>query len=172
MNDYTKTAVNKDGGKKKRFKFNFIDFLLILLVLAIIASVVYIFAPFSWIRQENGTVSLQYTLEIQAVDEAFIENINENDILIDSVSKNVIGSVVAVDYSTQHSVLKYDESSREGILSVIPEKYNLIVTVSTENAVYNEGEGYSVNGCRIAVGEKINAKFPNYVTDCYCIGVD
>lgn len=172
MNNYVNTTTKKNADKKKKFKFNFIDFLLILLVLAIIATVVYIFAPFSWIRQKNGTVSLQYTIEIQAVDEEFIENINENDIIIDSVSKNVIGSVVAVDYSTQHSVLKYDESSREGILSVIPDKYNLIVTISTENAVYNDGEGYSVNGCRIAVGEKINAKFPNYVTECYCIGID
>ena len=171
-NNHINTSAKNAGQKKKKFKFNFIDFLLILLVLAIIAAVVYIFAPFSWIEQRNGTIDLQYTIEIQAVDENFIENIQENDIIIDSVSKNVIGSVVAVDYNTQYSVLTYDEESREGVLSVIPDKYNLIITISTDNAVYKDGDGYAVNGCRIAVGEKINAKFPNYIAEGYCIGID
>ena len=172
MNNNINTPAKKSGQQKKKLKFNFIDFLLILLILAIIATVIYVFAPFSWIEQRNGTIDLQYTIEIQAVDEVFIENIQENDIVIDSVSKNVIGSVVAVDYNTQYSVLQYDESSREGILSVIPDKYNLIITISTDKAVFNDGEGYSINGCRIAVGEKINAKFPNYIAEGYCIGID
>ena len=171
-NNHINTSTKSSGQKKKNFKFNFIDFLLILLVLSIIAALVYIFAPFSWIERRNGTINLQYTIEIQAVDEQFIENIQENDIIIDSVSKNVIGSVVAVDYNTHYSVLKYDEEIREGVLAVIPDKYNLIITITTPNAVYNDGEGYSVNGCRIAVGEKISAKFPNYVAEGYCIGID
>ena len=172
MNNYVDTPSATVGSKRKKFKFNFIDFLIILLVLAIVAAVIYIFAPFSWIQQKNGSIDLQYTIEIQGVDEAFIENINEHDVVVDSVSKNVIGKVIAVDYNTQYSELKYDESNRTGILSVFPDKYNLIITISTANALYVEGEGYSVNGCRIAVGEKISAKFPSYVSEGYCIGID
>ena len=172
MNSYVNSSSKKGDGKNKKFRFNFIDFLIIVLILAIIAAVVYIFVPLSWLNQNKGTVDLQYYVEFQGVDEAFIENIEENDVLIDSVSKNVIGKVVAVDYNTQHSVLKYDEANGEGVLSVIPEKYNLIVTISTANAVYKDGEGYSVNSCRIAVGEKINARFPDYAAEGYCIGLD
>ena len=172
MNNYVNTTTKNSGNKNKKFRFNFIDFLLILLILAIIAAIVYIFVPFSWMKQQNGVVDLQYTIEFQGVNEDFIENIQENDVIIDSVSKNVIGKVIAVDYNTQHTVLQYDEANGEGVLAVIPEEYNLIVTVSTANAVFSDGEGYSVNSCRIAVGEKICARFPSYVAEGYCIGLD
>ena len=172
MNSYVNASSKKGDGKNKKFRFNFIDFLIIVLILAIVAAIVYVFVPMSWLNLNRGNVDLQYYVEFQGVDEALIENIEENDVIIDSVSKNVIGRVVAVDYNTQHSVLTYDEANGEGVLSVIPEKYNLIVTISTSNAVYKDGEGYSVNSCRIAVGEKINARFPSYTAEGYCIGLD
>ena len=82
MNNYVKSNSQNGKNKKKKFKFNFIDFLIVLLVLMIIFAAVYVFAPFSWIEKRNGTTELQYTIEFQAVDEAFIENIKENDLIL------------------------------------------------------------------------------------------
>jgi hypothetical protein len=56
----------------------------------------------------------------------------------------------------------------EGVLSEHPNKFNLLVTIST-TANYAEGSGYSVNATRIAVGEKLALRFPDYVAEGYCI---
>ena len=50
------------------------------------------------------------------------------------------------------------------------DKYNVTVTV-TVLAQYEEGEGYSVGDRRIAVGEKLSLRFPNYAAEGYCIGL-
>ena len=169
MNDNNSSATKK---AKRKGKFNFIDFLLVLIVLAIIAALVYVFLPSSLIKRvtSDKTLDMQYTIEILGVDEQYISNIVENDTVIDSVTKSNIGTVTAVDYSMQYTELAYDEGSNTGVLTPISGKYNIVVTISA-TAEYEEGIGYTVNGTRIAVGEKISARFPNYICECYCISV-
>ena len=164
---------NKSTKKKvRKGRFNLIDFLLIIIVLAIIGGLVYVFLPASVIGRvtADAKYDIQYTLELTGVDEAYINNIAENDTVIDSVSKSNIGTVAAVDYSIQHTDLAYNESAGIGVLTPVAGKYNVIVTINA-TAHYEQGKGYSVNGTRIAVGEKINARFPNYVCECYCISI-
>ncbi len=163
------TPVKKPRGIKQG-KFNLIDFLLIVIVILIIGALVYVFLPTSIIKNITAEKSeeIQYSIEILGVDEQFLDNINENDVVLDSVTKSNIGTVTAVDYGIQHTQLEYD--GEKGVLSPIVGKYNVIVTISA-TAEFEEGEGYTVNGTRIAVGEKINARFPNYVCESYCISI-
>lgn len=166
--------------KKRSGRFNFIDFLLIIIAILIILTVIYVFAPFSWIKKltSDQTRNIQYTVEISGVDEAFIDKIKENDVVVDSVSKNNMGTVVAVDSNNKYTELQYivventesGSSTIEGVLSEYPGKYNLIITIYA-TADYNEGEGYYMNGSRIAVGEKMYLRFPDYVGEGYCIGL-
>ncbi len=171
MNENSLVGAGIKKSVRKR-KFNIIDFLLILIVIAVIASAAYIFFPSSIIRNitADKTEEIQYTLELTGVDEEYLESIKEGDTVLDSVSKSNIGTVDAVDFGIQHTELVYSESNKAGVLSPVSGKYNVIVTVSAA-AKYKEGEGYSVNGTRIAVGEKINARFPNYICECYCISI-
>ena len=159
----------------KGYKFNFIDVILVLLCLAIIGGCVYVFSPkFNFdLFKRSESVQLQYTIEIQGVDEEFIEKIKENNNVLDSVSKSSLGSVVAVDYNTRYSVLDYtinEEGIAEGILVDHPNKYNVIVTISA-TAEYESGTGYSINGRRIAIGELIDLKFPDYTCQGHCIAI-
>ncbi len=171
MNVNTNSHV-KNSEDKKRGKFNLIDLLLIIIAVLVIAVIVYVFFPNSWLGNitADDTVEIQYSLEIQGVDEAFLEKINENDNVLNSVTKSNIGTVTAVDYSTQYTELKYNEQLGEGVLSVVPDKRNVIVTISAA-ANFTEGKGYTVNGTRIAVGEKIYVRFPDYVCEGHCISV-
>ena len=172
MNGNNGSTATKASNKKKTGKFNIIDFLLIVLALLIVAAIIYVFLPDSWLRNAiaDETVEIQYTIELQGVDEAFLDKISENDIVLDSVTKSNIGTVTAIDYSTQYSELKYNQQLGEGVLSIVPEKRNVIVTISA-TAKFTEGKGYTVDGTRIAVGEKIYVRFPNYVCEGYCISV-
>ena len=101
--------------QKKKRGFNFVDFLLILIALAIIGGIVYLFSPISFLKNMRSKINgtLDYTIEIQNVDARFIENIKENDIVIDSVSKNTLGKVSAIDHTTKYNELYYRVSETE-----------------------------------------------------------
>ena len=55
-----------------------------------------------------------------------------------------------------------------GELVPYPDKYNITVYIST-TAEYEKGVGYTVNGRRIAVGEAIEMRFPEFSGVGYCI---
>ena len=160
---------NSTKGARKGGKFNLIDFLLILVILLTVVALIYVFLPTSWIKRitADESAEIQYTVEFQAVDEEFINNIKEDDNVLDSVSKTGLGTVSAVDYSIRYTELTYNDDG-QGVLVEYPGKYNVHVTIAAD-ADYTEGEGYYVNGTRIAIGEKINARFPNYLGEGYCI---
>lgn len=170
MNENTGVKVTK----KKKIRFNLIDFLLIVIALLVVAVLVYVFVPNSFIKGifADDTVVIQYAIEFKGVDEAFLDSIKDNDIVIDSVTKAEIGTVTAVDYSTPYTELKYngDSENPRGVLSVVPGKYNVIVTI-TAKASYSEETGYAISGVRMAVGEQIFARFPNFTCEGYCISV-
>ncbi len=159
--------------KKNKRKFNFIDFLLILVIITVIGCVIYVFFPISWfqnLRKEN-VGAIQYSIEVKGVDSEFLNRIKENDVVIDSVSKSTLGTVTAVDYNTKYSVLKYEKNEKGdyvGVLSEYPDRYNIMITI-TADAEYTPGNGYMVNSCRIAIGEKMYLRFPDYVCEGYCI---
>jgi hypothetical protein len=164
---------NSDGVVRKRaVRFNFIDVLIILAVLLIVAIVVNIFVPLSFFGKLNKTTErqIQYTVEITALDESFIDKVAENQTVIDSVSKYTLGKVMTVDCNTHYSELKYNENEASGWLSPYTDKYNMLVTI-TVLAEYTEGEGYSVGDRRIAVGEKMSLRFPNFAAEGYCIAL-
>lgn len=159
--------------RAKGKKFNVIDALLIVIALTVIATLVYVFLPSSFIKKltSDDTVEIQYTIEFVAVDEEFLNNVQIDNAVYDSVSKSEIGKVFSVDYRNPYEELVYDESNNGvGVLTPVEGKYNVQVTV-TATAQYTEGEGYSVSGTRIAIGEKIFARFPNFVGEGYCIGL-
>lgn len=165
---------SKHPRHKGAYRFNFVDFILVLLCVAIVAGCAYIFSPNFKIDLFNTkeAVTIQYVVEIKGVDEEFVEMIKENNAVIDSVSKNELGTVVAIDKSTKYSELSYTkiEDNYVGVLVEHPTKYNLIVTISASGE-HESGSGYSINTRRIAVGEKLSLKFPNYTCECYCIAL-
>ena len=158
--------------RTKKNKLNVIDIILIVVALVLVATLIYVFLPSSWVKKltANDSKEIQYTIEFVAVDKAFLKNIDKDQVIYDSVSKSELGKVYAVDYSHPYEELVYDESSGSGVLVPVEGKYNVQVTIIA-TAQYTEGEGYSVSGTRIAVGEKLFAKFPNFVGEGYCIGL-
>ncbi len=160
---------------KRKGRFNLIDFLLIVIVLLVVATVIHVFAPFSRLQSlvKSDSQTVEYTVEILGVEEELIDKIKENDAVLDSVSKNKMGTVIAVDYHTKYTELQYVQQNDQtvGVLAEHPSKYNIIVTISV-NADYMEGSGYSVHSRRIAVGEKLSLRFPDYACEGYCIALD
>ena len=155
------------GGKRR---FNFIDVLIILAFILIGAIVLNLFFPQGLFKSSSVKKEIQYTVEFLGVDELFVDKIKENDTVIDSVAKYNMGNVMTVDSSMPYTELKYDSAEGVGHLATFENKYNVLVTVSVA-AEYNEGEGYSVGDRRIAVGEKLSLRFPDYASEGYCVSL-
>ncbi len=173
MRERKEALANGASPRARGKRFNFIDFLIILAVVLLAAIVINMFFPVSWFNifdKNSSSREIQYTVEFMAVDEALIEKIKENDNVVDSVSKYTLGTVVTVNCSSHYTELEYNEEEKSGWLSPFPDKYNVLVTV-TANADYEEGKGYSVGDRRIAVGEKLALRFPDYVGEGYCVSL-
>ena len=184
MNNNINQTVQETKKKTKR-KFNIIDFIILVLILTIIGGSIY--AIISWSNLKNlwltETVDLVYTVEFRGVDEAFIDNIDSNDDVTDSINKSKIGTVDSVYSIEKHSVLDCIEvplqaeegkeavTSYSGVLSEYPDKYDITVYIRS-TAEYKKGVGYTINGRRIAVGEALELRFPGFSAVGYCVAVE
>ena len=176
-------SLNEKGEKKikgKKGRFNFIDLVLILLAVAIIATLFYVFSPDSiirdWLKKEEKNI--RYTIEFVNIDEQYIDYIKKNDTVSDSVTKGNLGTVESV---VPTAYIEYvlvennvDENGNPTAPTLEPvehkDKYNIVITI-TAKADFSEDTGYTVGSTRIAVGEKLFLKFPDFVGEGYCIGV-
>lgn len=172
MKNTKKQAQFSSAVEKRRRRFNFIDLLLIIFVLAVVFVAINIVSPTSLLDKlkKDSVHTIQYTVEFTGVDKSYIDKIGENDTVVDSVSKQNFGSVATVDNNTKYTVLEYNEADDSALLAEHPDKYNLIVTI-TATATYREGRGYSIGEQRIAVGEKLSLRFPDFAYEGYCINL-
>ncbi len=162
--------ISKSDKKVKR-KFNFIDFLIVLVLIAVIGSLIYAFSPWTNIEKlwANNQTELTYFVEIKDVSPEYIDMIKNGDTVISSVTKNSLGTVEEV--TNIENAYVYDYVLEDGKMTCVilenPKKYNITLKI-TALADYNEGIGYSVNGCRVAIGEMLDLRLPTYTCSGYC----
>ena len=180
--------VNNSSIKQKKIKrkFNIIDFLVLVIIIAVVGVSIYAVISWSNIKSLWATdqVSLDYVVEFRGVDEEFINKIEAGDTVIDAISKNQLGKVERVDSIEKYTVLDYTKNEIQsedgksstvnyvGVLSEYPDKYNVTVYIKFDTAEYENGVGYTVNGRRIAIGEAIEMRFPEFSSVGYCIWGD
>ncbi len=174
-NNISPTQNNIPTPNKKKRRFNFIDFLIILLILSFIALLIYSFSPFSRLSEllNTETVELTYVVELRNVDTDFIDFVEVNDNVINANTKSSLGTVYQID-RVQSTVLGYeinDAGRPYGVLVPVDNKYDITLYI-TASAKYEEGVGYTIDGCRIAVGEELNLRFPNFAHNAYCVALD
>ena len=98
------TVFTNKKEKGKNGRFNLIDLILVVLVLLVIAILIQVFSP-SLIQKlsSDQTKEIKYTVEFSGVDSDFVNKIKEEQLAVDSVSKNQMGKVFAI------SVEPYEE---------------------------------------------------------------
>lgn len=177
MNNERETVVNNADkpyskttrvGKTKKGKFNIVDFILVIMVLAVVAAAVIYFAPDLFNAGAEET-DITFTIEFRGVDSAFITNIKNGDAVYDSSKHYMLGSVKSVE-NYAYTVLVYNEETGTAEAKEVEGLKNIVVTV-TAKAIYTDGKGYFINGERIAVGCAYNISFPEYSGTAYCIEV-
>jgi len=151
--------------KKKRGSFNAVDALIIILVLGVI--IVFAVSRVTNIEETGEKIKFEYTVTLECVDSDFVDKISTGERVYDSSSQSFLGTVTAVVNDEPYTFYEYDETEDAMVLRTYPDKYNVKVTVSSK-AQLVDGVGYMVGGCRIAVGHKLDLRFPEYVASAYC----
>jgi len=162
--------VTKVKRRRKNGRFNFVDAIIILMILVTVAAVVAYFLPgLTSFFSHRKEISIEYVIEITGVEGDFAANIKENDPVYDTSRNYEIGRVSSVE-TVSHKVLSYNEETGVAEYKDHPQLKKILVTVKGD-AIYTAGEGYSINGQRIAVGKQFNVRFPKFKGSGYCIGI-
>ena len=158
--------------KKKKGRFNLVDLLVVLIALAIVFAVVFVMDPFSigLFGAEKQEVTLEYTVRIDNVESALINKIQMGDEVIDASVKTSLGYVSAVEDDIPHTEPYYDAEEDVVSMKEYPNRYDLVVTVTAE-ATFTDGEGYKIDGRRMAVGTQLYLMFPDYIGTGNCISI-
>ena len=155
-----------NGQKNKAgFRLNIIDVILIAIVLACGALLVYMFTSSSLISN-NNQVEIEYTVEFRQLRDEFVgeDFIKKGDKVTDTVTLYSIGEVTAVSYSDY--IYVGVDSDGQLVESPYPNYVNMLITI---RATADVSDGvYSVGGYTVAVGKSIALRVPNLVGEGYC----
>ncbi len=188
--------------QKSKYRFNIIDVLLILVLIAVI-GVIYYFVAGRDDKASQGEKIINYTIELKTVDKDYLDSIQIGDKVIETVRNRTIGKVVDVEYGpswavttnteTGEMIKSYypainlplqeepgdEEQGEQGALleeeeiSEIEPVYDYYnVLVTVESDADYTGSSYSIGGFEVVVGEMIYFRLPHFANSGYCISLE
>ena len=166
----TKNKRKKSGREPRSWRFNFLDAIILLVIVLFIAAVVLLFIPrVTSFLGSNGDVDIVYTVVFRGVD-ASVE-ISDQQKVVDAKTERVLGMVEGSPETEDYYELVRDAENVSVLkCEKVDGKIDLIVTISA-SAMYVEGRGYEVNGCRIACNKEFEMVFPGFAATGTCIEV-
>ncbi|MGM0378129.1 MAG: DUF4330 domain-containing protein [Bacillota bacterium] len=152
---------------KKGKIFNKISIIDLLIVFLLIFFAINLYSSQREITQTNTKVSQKaiMTLEFEEVNESFLEVINKDDILKDSVRGFVVGKVISFNYKPSKKIV----SSNDGkvVYKEIDDKVDIKVDLTIEGIF--DGNGVLIGSKRYYIGSETRIKSSDYVTDANVI---
>lgn len=172
--------IKKPKSKKQKVKreknphasrFNFIDAIIILCVLAILALFFFVYSPIELFGIGTKETNIIYTVKVSGVSSEYASAISTGDVLSDS-DGYVLGTVASEVDIEPHSIYEYRENEygSGGIVRMThPDLVDLIITVSAKSE--KGRDGYSVDGKRIAVEAEYHLLLPKFESKGICISL-
>lgn len=156
---------------KTKVRFNIMDALILLTVLAVIAVLLYVFV-FSEtgdsLTGDADTYELTYVVEVTKLRSEFAQLVTPGTPVIESAKKMPIGTVTAVEVLPyQHMATNLTDGSLA--LTSVDDACNLYVTIVADAAL--DGISYSIGGYKICVGSQLYLSFADLVCEGYCISL-
>lgn len=150
--------------EKRKHKFNIVDVIVIVLLAAGVAALVYHFAKGG---APDKTVSLTYVMQTDMVPEELSDNVAVGDAVYDGATGRKIGEVAACDSRpAQHTGTAANGSQ---VVSEVAGYRSLYVTC--EATCPAGGDGFSVDGVAISSGCRYTLMFPSLYCEAECVSV-
>ncbi|NLZ36272.1 MAG: DUF4330 family protein [Clostridiales bacterium] len=154
---------------KSKIRFNIIDALLLLIIIAAVALAAY-FVMSGRVGQQRAVSErpIQYTVLLTNVRGEFKGNIKIGDSVTDTVKLMPIGEVTDIK-TVQTSIDIEDETAGRIVSAIVPDKYDITVTV-TADATVSTGF-YMIGGYQIQVGTLVSLRVPDFTGVGYCTSI-
>ena len=155
--------------QRKKARFNFIDALIILFIIAVIAVAAYLVVSVFRQPRTMNTGNIEFDVRISDVDESSLPLIKNGDTVKDSVTGSVLGTIVDVRYekAKYYGTVAVEE---EGLLTLATtdyeDKYDVYVKIST-SAEKDERGIHTVGSTRIVIGSTVYFKVPSFAAVSY-----
>jgi len=162
--------MNNKAAPRKTLRFNIIDALFLLIILASTGVLVYILFFGGADSTDSSSYSqVEYKIELRMVREELKGKINVGDKVIDASKLYTIGEVTDVKYV---GAIYTGVNRAEGTLvySDYPGYINITVTVKA-NADLSSGS-YMIEGVyKLSVGTYVSLRVPNFTGSGYCVSI-
>lgn len=147
--------MNRKQPDTKKTRFNIIDVVIILAVLAAIAGVVVFVLVRNGTVKTNKTVRAEYTVRFTGVREEFLSEFSAGKTVKNSSTRNDIGTILAVrtptktlEYNTDAVVGEGDDAT---VLTSELDTYDVYVTISSTATLSDIGIAY-IDGTKVLIG--------------------
>jgi hypothetical protein len=127
----------------KKFKFNWIDALVCLIIVAMAAGAVYKFTVSGQSGNASAAEPIDYTILLSGARQGSVDAIQIGDTLYDNDSGNAIGTIDSIDVEPASTVIT-DSSNGTIQVGTIENKYDLYIHISASGSIGTGG--YYVNG--------------------------
>lgn len=163
--------------KRKKTRFNWIDALIVIFILAVIATAAY-FLIGSFKPEENqGGEDFKIELRIENVKKESLDSLerlsllNPETVVKDAVTGEEIGKIVSFrkEKSRYYGGLITDENGTYTLgMTESEDEYDIYITVATDAERDSRGI-YTVNGIRMLIGEPVYFKIKSFATTAYIV---
>ncbi len=156
--------------KKKKFYFNFVDVILIVVALSAVAALVFFARERRIVVDNSGknTVEILYKIEVSPMREEFRNLTEVGNSVIDAVHMIELGEVTEVSYSSCYYI-GTDPNTGLPVSTPYPGKITMILTVKA-SAVETK-TGYEINGRKLLLGDVISFRIPDLAESGTCISI-
>lgn len=162
---------------KHRWLFLLVDILLILAIVGAVIFVVSVLTPFSFSKKDKAEIrTVSCAVELAGVGSDTLSALHVGDAVTDSETGAVLGTVSAVDvrpYETFGELYDEDAAVGSNVVTRItyPDTLNTVTVTIEMQAEYVANRGYTVGGCRVAVGRNYTLCFPEYTGTGVCVSL-
>ena len=156
---------------KKKLRFNIVDLIIIILVIAAVTAGVCIFlgSKLGFGKDGNEKKKISYVLQLSELRDIYVDNIQNGDDAYDADTDKYLGKVVSVS-SEATTRIGTDKSTGNMVVSEIEGRVDLFVTLENE-AEYYDGQ-YFIDGIPVVVGGVVTFACPELLAPANFISVE
>ncbi len=155
--------------KKKKISFNFIDVALIVIALAAISVLIFLFNSKDIVKPSgNENVKIEYTVTLSPVREEYINLVKIGDKVINTAVMEGCGEVISVTNSDYYYIGTNSETG-ESVSTPYPGMKTMVIKIRA--TATKTAYGYSVNGFDVVIGEDVSLRVPDFTGSGKCTSV-